>query len=138
MASEVAYIDDYAFKLLKKVIPGHYTFIFEASRSIAKNIKASKTDKEVGLRFPPSPVAKKLIEYIGRPLISSNIDREKLGVEAEDEIYSYLIEDNLGHQIDLILDPGEFEFVGQSSIIDLKDEAPVIIREGAGDLSLFR
>lgn len=136
-ASEVAMIDNHSFKLIKKVSPGHYTFIFEAKHNIAKALKATKTDKQIGIRFVPTILVQKLIEFHGNVLLSTNLTAEILQIDENDEIYSFIIEEKM-HEIDLIIDPGEFEFVGQSTIIDFSQEnGPVIIREGAGDLSIF-
>lgn len=138
LASELAHIDNQAYKILKRIIPGHYTFIFEASKKITKAIQASKTDKEVGIRFVPSDFVNKVIELMGCPLISANITHEMLEISEEEPIYPYLIEENLRGFIDLILDPGEVDFVGSSTIIDFSSEnAPELIRRGAGDYSLF-
>ena len=108
MANDVALIDNQAFKLLKKTIPGHYTFIFEATKKIAKVIKATKTDKEIGIRFVPSLLVNKIIEKLEDTVISTNIPLSVLGLNPEDEVFSYMIEDcELSHIIDLIIDPGE-------------------------------
>lgn len=140
MASELASIDNQAFRLLKKCIPGHYTFIFEATKKIAKLIQASKTDKEVGIRFVPSLLVSKLIETHGEALVSTNIPKSMLGIDEEniDPIYSYQIEDSISHLLGMIIDPGEIEFSGVSSIVDfVSSEVPTVVREGAGDISFF-
>lgn len=136
MASEVAIIDNQCFRLLKKAIPGHYTFIFEATKKIGKSIKASKTDKEIGIRFVPSGLVQTLLESFGDVVISSNIPA---ALFANDEtVYSYMIEDcPMSHLIDMIIDPGEFEFVGVSTIVSFLNGHPDVLREGAGDPSLF-
>lgn len=139
-ASEVAQIDNQAFRLLKKTIPGNYTFIFEATKKIAKFVQASKTDKEVGIRFVPSTLVNKLIETHGEVLVSTNIPKSLLGIDENsfDPIYSYQLEDSISHITDLIIDPGEFDFDGPSSIVDFSSGGvPVIVREGAGDISYF-
>ena len=138
VASEVAHIDTQAFKILKKIIPGHYTFIFEAKKRIAKSIKASKTDKEIGIRFVPSVLVTKLLEKFDDVVISTNIPLSSLGISPEEPIYSYMIEEcELKKWIEMIIDPGEISFVGQSSIINFQGEIPEVIRAGSGDISLF-
>ncbi len=134
-AMEIAKIETSAFRLLKKKIPGHFTFIFQAKKSITKHLEASKRDHEIGIRFPPSTLVQKLIEAYGSVLLSTNITHEVLGLEDEStEIYGYLIGDTLSHAIGHILDPGETEFAGPSTIVSLIDEAnPTVIRSGAGD-----
>tara|TARA_B100001971_G_scaffold61895_1_gene56898 strand:+ start:98650 stop:99279 length:630 start_codon:yes stop_codon:yes gene_type:complete len=138
MASELAHINDSAFKLLKRITPGHYTFIFEATKKISKVIKATKTDKEIGIRFVPSALIEKLIEVHGEAIISTNIAPHMVDSLDDGEVYSYMIEDKLSHIIELIIDPGEVEFVGASSILNLMQEDDFhIIREGAGDTSFL-
>lgn len=139
-ASEVAIISNHAFKLLKKCLPGHYTFIFEATKKMAKLVQASKTDKEVGIRFVPSILVSKVIEIHGQVLVSTNVPYKLLGIteNSAEPIYSYQIEDKISHFAELIIDPGEIEFSGESSIIDFsKGDIPIILREGAGDTSYF-
>lgn len=138
MASEVAHIEDQAFKILKKITPGHYTFIFKPSKKITKVLKASKTDKEIGLRFTPNVLARKIIDHHGDILLSTNITPSILNIGEDDEIYSYMIEEKLSHLIPMIIDPGELEFVGPSTIVDFsKDEGPELIRAGAGPVDIF-
>ena len=137
-ATEIAYIDDGAFRIMKKVSPGPYTFILEANKKITKFLKASKVDKEVGIRFPPRHLARKILEAHGSVLISTHLTHDML--EMEDEgvpLYGALIEDYFGHRIDLILDPGDYDFLGPTSIIDFTSGAPEIIREGSGDISFL-
>lgn len=132
-AQDVSIIEDGAFRLLKKVIPGPYTFIFEAQKKITKLLKASKVDKEVGIRFPPHPLCRKILEVHGNVLISTHLTYEMLGLEEDGvPLYGALIEDYLGNQIDLILDPGEYEFLGPTTIIDFTQGEPVLLRPGAG------
>lgn len=138
MASDLAHINDRAFKLLKKIAPGHYTFIFEATKKISKVIKATKTDKEIGIRFVPSLLIDRLISTHEEALISTNIAPHMVDTLGDGEVYSYMIEEKLSHIIEMIIDPGEIEFVGASSILNLMEEDNFeIIREGAGDTSLI-
>lgn len=139
MASEMALIDNQAFKNLKKMIPGNYTFIFEATKKIAKNVQASKTDKEVGIRFVPRELVKRIIQVHGAPLISTNIPSSILDETTNEEpLYSYQIEDLLMGIIKLIIDPGEFSFDGPSTIIDFSQgTGPMLVREGVGEAQIL-
>ena len=138
IASEVAHIDNNAFKILKKNTPGHYTFIFEAKKKISKSIKASKLDKEIGIRFVPSLLVEKLLEKYGDIVISTNIPLSSLSVNEGDAIYSYMIEDSeLKSIVEMIIDPGEIEFAGPSTIISFLSDIPELIRDGAGDSSII-
>lgn len=137
-ASEVALIDDQAFKLLRKTVPGNYTFIFEATKKIAKTLKASKQDKEIGLRFPPSVLMNRLLNAFEAPLMGTNVPETiKDSSAGIDEIYSYMIEEKLGHMLAMIIDPGEVEFAGASTIVDFSKGGVELTREGAGDPSPF-
>ena len=133
MANEVAIISSPVFKTMNRKMPGHFTFILPAQKSITKYLKASKTDHQVGIRIIPINWINQLIDNFAGPLISTNIDHNLLGSTEGDDIYSYLIEESLSHEIPLILDSGESEFVGASTILDFSDDAEeILIRQGAG------
>lgn len=138
-AMEIAFINDGPFRLIKKVVPGPYTFIFEAQKKITKNLKASKYDHQVGIHFPKSKLARSILENFGEVLICSPLTHEMISdADPLIPLYSAQIEDELGRSIDLIIDPGELEFVGMTTIIDFTTGIPEIVREGVGDSSLFR
>lgn len=133
-ASELAYIPDQAFRLIRNKIPGHYTFIFEATKKVIKAIKASKTDHQIGLRFVPEVLVTRLLETYGGPLISSHLDERLMKRSLEDgPIYSYEIEEVIGSQIAMIIDPGELNFAGPSTIYDLRDGVMELVRSGVGE-----
>lgn len=138
LASKFAIIDNAAFKLIKRVIPGNYTFIFEASKLITRLLQASKSDKQVGIRFVPSQLVTKIIDHFDGAVLSTNITCEIMDISEEEPIYSYMIEEKLRGVIDLIIDPGEINFDGPSTIVDFSQgTGPMIVRVGAGDPSLF-
>lgn len=138
MAMEIAMIDDNSFSLMKKVIPGPYTFILPAQKKIQKYLKASKYDHQVGIRFPPNALCLSLLKAHGSPLISSHLNNDMFEIpEGIDLIYSALIEEQYGQLIDLVIDPGEYEFIGQTTIIDFTEGSPQLIREGSGDPAIF-
>lgn len=138
-AMEIAHIDDGTFRLMKKVIPGPYTFILEAQKKVTKNLKASKVDHQVGIRFPTSPLCQSILDNFGDVLITSHLSHDML--EDADEtipLYSAQIEDAFSPLIDLIIDPGEYDFVGNTTIVDFTSGVPEVIREGAGSSKFFR
>jgi len=137
-AMEIAHIDDNAFAMLKKVIPGPYTFIFAAQKKITKYLKASKIDHQVGVRFSPNHFCQEFLKIHDDVVICTSIDHALLSVEDDTlPIYSALIEDELGHQIDLILDPGDYEFIGSTTIVDFTTGVAEVQRIGVGDPKLF-
>lgn len=137
MASEIAKIDNAAFKVLKKHIPGNFTFIFEATKKIAKTLSATKADKEIGVRFVPCNIIDKLLEIHGDILITSQVPPEISNIPEEEDLYSYMLEDSLRGIVEMIIDPGEVEFHGKSTIVSFLGGYPEVIREGAGDASLL-
>lgn len=133
MAGRYAEIPDSSFRLIHRKIPGHYTFIFEAKKKMIKALKASKTDHEVGIRFVPFHFINALIDVHGGPLISTNIDESLVGEDlSPSEIYSYQLEESLRGKVKMIIDPGEYYFVGPSTIYNLSGRSPELIRQGEG------
>lgn len=136
-AMEIAFIPDGPFALMKRVVPGSYTFILEAQKKITKLLKASKYDHQVGIRFPPKALCRAILEAHGEIVISSHISHDMLELEEGDYIYSALIEDHFGNMIDLIIDPGEVEFIGHTTIVDFTTGVPEVLRVGAGNPEIF-
>lgn len=134
MASDVAIINDTSFRFIKKHIPGSFTFILEAQHRVTKLLQASKTDKEIGLRFPPGVLARKLISSFEKPLVSTNISPKLLGLSDDILPYGYLIDEQLAHVVDLIIDPGEVDFLGQSTVVSMTNDSIEVIRQGVGIL----
>lgn len=137
-AQEIALIDDHAYALMKKVVPGPYTFIFEAQKKIQKFLKASKVDHQVGIRFPPKNLCRSIISSFGEVLLSTHLSHDMLAdSDPAFQLYSAQIEDELSHLIDLIIDPGETEFIGSTTIVDFTSGEPLVQRVGAGNPDLF-
>lgn len=138
-AAEMAIIADAAFSLMKRVVPGPYTFIFEAQKKITKYLKASKIDHQVGIRFPPGRLCQKIISDCGGSLLSTHLSHDMIpGTNPDFPIYSAIIEDSFRNHIDMIIDPGEVEFIGPTTIVDFSNGEPELVRAGAGDSPLFR
>jgi tRNA threonylcarbamoyl adenosine modification protein (Sua5/YciO/YrdC/YwlC family) len=131
-ASEWAHINDSDFRLLKRLIPGGYTFIMTAQKKTAKHLKASRSDHQIGLRFPPSELLRRLLATHNGPALGSHLNAEMFPDHAEElPIWAGLIDDQFGQEIELVLDPGEIEFLGATTVIDLSgDEGPQLIRAG--------
>jgi tRNA threonylcarbamoyl adenosine modification protein (Sua5/YciO/YrdC/YwlC family) len=128
--SRYAIVSDFAYKTMKKLLPGPYTFILPAAKLVPKKLWTKR--KTVGIRIPDHPVALKLVELLGNPIISTSASNRK-GEVLFDPIE---IKSVLGSQVDLMLVSGSL--AGKpSSIVDLSTEKPEIVREGAGDISYF-
>lgn len=125
-----AKVSDYAYKTMRKLLPGQYTFILPAAREVPKKLWTKRNT--VGIRVPDHPIAIRLAKELGNPIVSTSVT-SRLGDVVNDPKE---IQAMFGHNVDLMLDAG---FIGPelSSIIDLSDDEPVVVREGAGDVSVF-
>ena len=126
LSDYVKQIDSPTYKLLRRALPGPYTFILPGSKSLPKVFKKKKT---VGIRIPNNNIVRAIVEALGNPIISTSI-------HDEDDVIEYttdpeLIFEKWKHLVDGVIDGG---FGGNlaSTIIDLTDSLPKIIREGKG------
>jgi tRNA threonylcarbamoyl adenosine modification protein (Sua5/YciO/YrdC/YwlC family) len=116
-----------AYRLLKRVLPGPYTFIFEASPEVPKIMLRKR--RTIGIRMPDNPIALALLEEMGEPLLSSSIrDPEHDFVNNPDEI-----ERSFGSDVEMVIDGGILLPV-PSTVVDLSGDEPVLIRDGKGDV----
>ena len=138
ICSDLSHISDYVkqidtatFKLLKRALPGPYTFILPGSSNLPKVFKNKKT---VGIRVPDNNIIRAIVKELGNPIISTSI-------HDEDEVLEYstdpeLIFEKWQNQIELVIDGGYGNNV-PSTIIDLSGNEPEVIREGKGDLDIL-
>lgn len=129
--SEYAHVSNTAYRLLKKCLPGPYTFVLPGTKLVPKIMLTKQ--KTVGIRVPRHPISRILIETLGHPLLNASVpaDGEQLHGEP------FLIEEAIGNRIDVIIDGGSI-FPDPSSVVDLTHDTPEILRVGKGDVSLFR
>ena len=126
LSDYVKQIDTPTYKLLKRALPGPYTFILPVSKSLPKVFKKKKT---VGIRIPNNNIVRAIVESLGNPIISTSI-------HDEDDVIEYttdpeLIFEKWKHLVDGVIDGGFGDNLA-STIIDLTDSIPKIIREGKG------
>ncbi len=129
--SQYAHVSNSAYRLLKKCLPGPYTFVLPGTKLVPK-IMATK-QKTVGIRVPDSPICQLLLATLGNPIINTSIPTDKEPAPAE----PFEIDVLLGNRIDAIIDGGSL-YPDPSSVIDLTHDAPEILRVGKGDISPFR
>lgn len=128
--AQYAKVSDYAYKAMKKHLPGPYTFVLPAAKQVPKKLWTKR--KQVGIRIPNHEIAIQLAEGLGNPIVSTSVTNRKGDVMFDPiEIRTVF---NLS--VDLMLSSGGLSGKS-SSIIDLSGEDPEIIREGAGDVSDF-
>ncbi|MBT0726350.1 threonylcarbamoyl-AMP synthase [Rosenbergiella australiborealis] len=130
--STYAQVDNIAFRLLKNNTPGSYTFLLKATKEVPRRLMNEKR-KTIGLRVTSHPVAQALLDALGEPLMSTTLILPGNDFAESDPEE---IQDNLGHHVDLILNGGT---IGQhpTTVIDLSEGTPTVVRQGAGDIRPF-
>ncbi len=127
-----AKVSNTAYRLIKSLTPGAYTFILAATREVPRRLQNPKR-KTIGLRVPDNRIAQALLDALGEPLMSSTLILPGEEMPLTDP---YDIRDTLEHSLDLIIDGGYCGFE-PTTVVDLTDDAPVVLREGLGDVSVF-
>lgn len=125
-------IDNATFRVLKKALPGPFTFIFNASGNVPKLLSSNK--KTVGIRVPDNNIAREIVKVLGNPILSTSI-------RDEDDIIEYSTDPELIHEkyenlVDLVIDGGYGGNIA-STVVDCTSGDFEIIREGKGDLEMF-
>jgi len=125
-------IDNETYRILKKALPGPFTFIFNANKNVPKLLSSNK--KTVGIRVPNNSIARSIVQMLGNPIISTSI-------HDEDEIIEYSTDPELIHEkyvelVDLVIDGG-YGDNQPSTIVDCSEGYFEIIRQGKGDLSQY-
>lgn len=128
--SKYAKVSNFAYKSMKKLIPGPYTFVLPAAKEVPKKLWTKR--KTVGIRVPDNEIARILASELGNPIISTSATTRK-----GDPLFDPLeIRTIFNMSVDLMLSMGALNGI-PSSIVDLSGEEAEIIREGSGDLSIF-
>ena len=138
ICSDLSHLSDYArpitnqtFKLIKRCLPGPFTFILNANNKVPKYFKGKK--KTVGIRVPDNQIILEIVKELGNPILSTS-------VHDEDEIIEYttdpeLIHEKFGDLVDLVIDGG-YGGNTPSTVIDCTSEEPILIRKGKGEIDL--
>jgi tRNA threonylcarbamoyl adenosine modification protein (Sua5/YciO/YrdC/YwlC family) len=131
LSDYVKQIDSSTFKILKRALPGPYTFILPGSKSLPSVFKKKK---QVGIRVPNNNITVEIVKALGNPLVSTSI-------RDEDEVLEYttdpeLILEKWNNLVDLVIDGG-YGGNEASTIVDLTEAEPIVIREGKGSLEIF-
>jgi tRNA threonylcarbamoyl adenosine modification protein (Sua5/YciO/YrdC/YwlC family) len=123
--SRYAKVSNYAYKTMKRLLPGPYTFILDGSNQVPKMMLTKR--KTAGIRVPNNAICTALIDTLGNPIISTT------AAASDGELFNepWLIDDHFGKQLDLVIDGGPV--IGEpSSVISLLEDEPIVLREGMG------
>ncbi len=131
LSDYVRQIDTATYKVLKRTLPGAYTFILPGNSNLPKVFKKKKT---VGIRIPDNTIARTIVKELGNPIISTSI-------HDEDELLEYTTDPELIFEkwkdlVDIVIDGGYGDNLA-STIIDFTDDEPIVIREGKGSLDIL-
>ncbi len=131
--AKYARVSNQQYRTLKAFTPGPYTFLLEATRETPKRLQNPKR-RTIGIRVPDHPVPRSLLEELGEPLMSSTLilPGEQTPMSDAREIQERLL-----HSVDAVIDGGNCGFE-PTSVVDLAGPGPIVVREGKGDVSVFR
>jgi tRNA threonylcarbamoyl adenosine modification protein (Sua5/YciO/YrdC/YwlC family) len=127
-----ARVDNHIFRLIRTHTPGPYTFILKATGEVPRRLLHPKR-KTIGLRVPDNRIALALLEKLGEPMMSVSLILPGEQLPLTDP---YDVRETLQHDLDLVIDGG-YCGMEPTSVIDLSEDAPVIVRRGLGDVSAF-
>jgi tRNA threonylcarbamoyl adenosine modification protein (Sua5/YciO/YrdC/YwlC family) len=130
--SHYAHVSNTAYRLMKKNLPGPYTFVLPGTKLVPKMMATKQ--KTVGIRVSAHPISRLLVETLGTPIVNSSL---QLADQPASLAEPFEIEEFFGNRIDLVIDGGAI-YPDPSSVIDLTGDLPEILREGKGDVSPFR
>jgi tRNA threonylcarbamoyl adenosine modification protein (Sua5/YciO/YrdC/YwlC family) len=128
--STYARVDNWAYRMLKAMTPGPYTFILPATREVPKRLQHPKR-RTIGLRVPDHQLVRAVLEALGEPIMSSTLLLPGDDLPLTDP---HEIEERIGHDIDLIIDAGPTG-IEPTSVIDLSEDRVEVLRIGRGDVS---
>ncbi len=128
--STYARVDNWAYRLVKSMTPGPYTFILPATRELPKRLQSTKR-RTIGMRVPDHPLVRAVLDELGEPIMSSTLTLPGEDLPLTDPVE---IEERIGHEIDAIIDAGPTG-IEPTSVIDLTTGVAKVLRVGRGDVS---
>jgi tRNA threonylcarbamoyl adenosine modification protein (Sua5/YciO/YrdC/YwlC family) len=120
-----AYVDDFAYRIMRRLVPGPYTFVLKATRDVPKMLV--RKQKTVGIRVPDDPVALALLHELESPIVSTSATFDGEVLNDPDELFTRF------KQVDAFVDAG-WGGIEPSTVVDLTGDEPLVIREGAGPI----
>lgn len=130
--SEYSHVGNTAYRLMRKCLPGPYTFVLSGTKLVPKIMLTKQ--KTVGIRVPDHPISLALIEMVGNPILNTSA---LLNRDQAPPVDGFDVNDIFCNQVDLIIDGGPI-VPSPSTVVSLVDDKPQILRAGKGDISLFQ
>jgi tRNA threonylcarbamoyl adenosine modification protein (Sua5/YciO/YrdC/YwlC family) len=127
-----AKVGNTAYRLIKAVTPGPYTFVLPATREVPRRLQHPKK-RTIGLRVPANPICQALLAFLGEPMMSTTLI---LPGDTVPESDPYEIRDRLERQVDLIIDGG-YGSLDTTTVVEFENDLPTVLRLGAGDPGPF-
>ena len=127
-----AKVDNSAYRLVRKLAPGPYTFIFKATSEVPRRLQHPKK-KTIGIRVPDNPITQALLNELGEPIMSSTL---MLPGDELPMVEPYEMRERLQHDVDLIIDGGNCGF-DATTVLDFLDGPARVARVGRGDISIL-
>ena len=128
--STYARVDNWAYRLIKSMTPGPYTFVLPATRGVPKRLQNPKR-RTIGLRVPDHPLVHAMLDALGEPIMSSTLTLPGDNMPLTDPVE---IEERIGHEVDAIIDAGPTG-IEPTSVLDMTSGAVEVLRVGRGDVS---
>lgn len=123
-----AHVSNFAFKIMKRHLPGPYTFVLEATRIVPDSLVTRQ--KTVGIRIPDDPIAMAIVRELGHPLVTTSAN-----LSGEEPLHDpHEINQQMGRQLDMVIDGG-MRLGNPSSVVSLLNDQIEVLREGSGDIS---
>ena len=132
MVAKYSYLESHHYKLLKRILPGAYTVVVAINKNLPRSVRDGK--KTVGVRIPQRPLITSVISHLDAPLVTSSLP---LGPDGDPLKFGFQVHELFGHALDLVLDLGE-ELPGlETTVLDLTQPEPEVLREGAGPVDVY-
>lgn len=129
--ADYAVVSNRAYRIMRKLVPGPYTFVLPATRLVPKLLQSKR--REVGIRVPNQPVILEVVRQLGHPIISTTCQLEDDEMPCADV---FDIKDRLDHVLEMAID-GDYIYPEVSTVMRLVDDEVEVLREGAGDISML-
>lgn len=124
-------LNNHVYKLMKRALPGAFTFLLKASNQVPRIFKSNK--KTIGIRVPDNDIARTIVQELGHPIITSSLPEDD--EEPEYSTNPELMQEKWGERVEMVIDGGQGR-LEYSTVVDCTEEYPELVREGIGDVAL--